>query len=106
MNIQKIMKQAQQMQKKMEEAQQEIAAMEVEGSAGGGMVKVVLSGAGEAKRISLSKDAVDPEDIEMLEDLIVAAINDARKKSEEASGSAMADVTGGMQMPPGFNFPG
>lgn len=105
MNLQKMMKQAQQMQKKMEEAQAKIAEMEVEGQAGGGMVKVTLSGKGEAKKVTIDPKAVDPDDVEMLEDLIVVALNDGRSKVDAASGDAMGDAMGGMQLPPGMKMP-
>ncbi len=105
MNIQQMMKQAQQMQKKMEAAQAKVADMEAEGSAGGGMVKVTLNGKGEAKAVKIDPSAVDPEDVEMLEDLLIAAINDAKKKVEEESAAAMHDAMGGMQLPPGMKMP-
>ncbi len=105
MNINKLMKQAQAMQKQMQEAQAKIAELEVEGAAGGGMVKVAIKGDGNVQKVSLDPSIVDPEDVEMLEDLIVAALNDAKTKLEEESAGTMGDATAGMQMPPGFNLP-
>ena len=101
MNINQIMKQAQQMQKKLEQMQEEMAHKTYEGSAGGGTVKVTITGKSEMQKISLAKEIVDPEDIEVLEDLIVAAFNDAKKKAEEDSASMM----GGFQLPGGMKLP-
>jgi len=105
MNIQKMMKQAQEMQQKMEKAQAELENMEVEGASGAGMVKVTLTGKGIAKKVSIDKEVVDPTDIEMLEDLLVAAINDAKTKVDEKTSGAMSDAMGGMSLPPGMNMP-
>jgi DNA-binding YbaB/EbfC family protein len=104
MNIQKMMKQAQEMQKKMEDAQGKLADIEVSGSAGGGMVEVTLNCKHEARGVKLDPKVVDADDVEMLEDLIVAAINDAVKKVEATSGDEMSKVTAGMQLPPGMGF--
>ncbi|MDR1025842.1 MAG: YbaB/EbfC family nucleoid-associated protein [Lactobacillus sp.] len=102
MDIQMIMRQAQAMQKKMAEAQEQLEKEEVEGSSGGGMVKVVLNGRFDMKKISLDKSLVDPEDTEILEDLIMAAFNDAKAKVDAKTSSAMGNVTGGMKMPFGM----
>lgn len=99
MNIQKMMKQAQQMQAKMQTMQSELEQMEFEGSAANGAVKIVLSGKGAMKSISLDESVIDPEDKEMLEDLITAAFNDAKQKLDETSGGMMSDATGGMKLP-------
>lgn len=96
MNIQKMMKQAQQMQKKMAEVTE---SLEVEGSAGGGMVTITMSGSKQIVDITIEPDVVDPDDIEMLQDLIVAAVNDAVRKVDEE----MQNQMGGM-MPPGFGI--
>lgn len=96
LNIQGLMKQAQVMQKKMQEAQAKLAETEVEGVSANGAVKVVLNGKSEMKKISLDKSVVSEDDIEMLEDLIVAATNEALRKVEEASASAMSKLTGGL----------
>ena len=105
MNIQKMMQQAQQMQKKMEDAQSKLSDVEVTGTSGGGMVNVTINCKHEAKNLSIDPKIVDVDDLEMLEDLIVAAINDANKKAEVASAEAMSKVTAGMQLPPGMNLP-
>lgn len=102
MNIQQIMKQAQKMQKKMEEMQAEVAKEVVEASAGGGMITVKVNGNQEVVEINIEKSVVDPEDVEMLQDLIVAAVNEGIKKSQEMVKDKMASITGGM----GFNLPG
>ena len=89
MNMQNLMRQAQKMQEDMEKAQQELAEARVEGVSGGGMVKAIMTGAGEIEGIKLSREAVDPDDIEMLEDLILAAIKDANTKVKEIKDSKM-----------------
>ncbi len=89
MNMQNLMRQAQKMQEDMNKAQEELANAEVEGVSGGGMVKVTMSGSGEVKSFKLSKEAVDPEDIEMLEDLLLAALKDAETKVREIKDDKM-----------------
>jgi nucleoid-associated protein EbfC len=103
-NIGNMMKQAQAMQANMQKVQAEIALLEVVGESGGGMVKVTMTGQHNVKRVQL-EPAVVTEDREMLEDLIVAATNDAVKKVEAAVQVKMASVMGGMQLPPGFKLP-
>lgn len=98
MNIQGLMKQAQMMQKKMQEEQQRMEQEEFEGVSGGGMVKVVLSGKFEMKKINLDKSIVDADDVEVLEDLIVAAYNDAKEKADTKMGEAMGSITGGLNL--------
>ena len=98
MNIQGLMKQAQMMQKKMQEEQQRLEAEEFEGVSGGGMVKVVLSGKFDMKKITLDKGVVDADDVEVLEDLIVAAYNDAKVKADAKMGEAMGSITGGLNL--------
>jgi len=98
-----LMRQAQQMQDSVKRAQDEIAAMEITGESGAGMVKVTLNGRHEAKRVQISQDAMG-EDREFLEDLIAAAITDAAQKIDAATKEKMAGVTGGMQLPPGMNL--
>ena len=105
MNINKLMKQAQEMQKKMQEMQEKMGELEVVGAAGGGMVQVTLSGKGEARKVQIDPKAIDPEDTEMLEDLLVAAINDARRKVEETTNAEMANMTSGLPIPPGMKLP-
>lgn len=105
MNMNQIMKQAQQMQKKLQESQKEIELMETEGTSGGGMVKITITGKGTAKDISIDPSLIDPEEKETLEALIAAAINNAVDKSEEEKAKKMSEVSGGMQLPPGLNLP-
>jgi hypothetical protein len=93
-----MMKQVQKMQADMLAAQQALATMEVEGSAGGGMVKAVVTGAGELRSVSISADVVDPDDIEMLEDLVVAAVSEAMRASQELQSEQMGPVTGGLDL--------
>ena len=104
-NIGNMMKQAQQLQKKMAEAQEKLNSIEVEGVSGGGMVKVIATAKGEVKQIILDESLLSREEKEMTEDLIVAAINDARQKGETASQEEMKSLTGGMPLPPGMKFP-
>ena len=98
MNIQQMMKQAQQMQERL---QQQMAELRVEGNAGGGMVTVIVNGAKQVQSLKIDPEVVSKEDVEMLQDLIVAAINDAQRKVDEA----MAQKMGGM-LPPGMKLPG
>lgn len=95
----KLLKQMEEMQRNMVKAQEEVSATVVEGSAGGGMVAVKLNGKQELETVTLSPEVVDPDDIEMLQDLIVAAVNDAQRKLQEISQSKMGAVTGGLQIP-------
>ena len=99
-----LMKQAQQMQENLKKAQDEIAAMEVEGQAGAGMVKVVMTGRHDVKRVTIAPTLLS-EDKDMLEDLVAAAMNDAVRKVETASQQKMAGLTAGMPLPPGFKLP-
>jgi len=92
-------KMAQQLQADMAKAQEEIAAMVLEGTAGGGAVTAQVRGTGEVVSVTLDKDVVDPEDVEMLQDLITAAVNDGVHKVQEAAAERMARVTGGMRIP-------
>jgi len=97
--MQKMLKQAQQMQAKMMGIQEEIARMEVEGSAGGGMVTAVVSGKKDLISISINPDVVDPEDVQMLEDLILSAVRQAGEKADAAGAEKMSALTGGMNIP-------
>ncbi|WP_251360017.1 YbaB/EbfC family nucleoid-associated protein [Kangiella sp. TOML190] len=99
-----MMKQAQQMQDRMQKAQEEIANMEVEADAGAGMVKVVMTGRHDVKRISIDPSLME-DDKDLLEDLIAAAVNAAVRKVEQTSQERMAEVTKGMNLPPGMNLP-
>ena len=94
-----IMKQAQQMQQRIARMQQELEGREVEASAGGGMVTAVVSGKMQLLSLKIEKDVVDPEDVEMLQDLVTAAVNEALKKSQEMMQQEMGKVTGGMNLP-------
>ncbi len=105
MNIQQLMKQAQQVQKKMTEAQEKLAAAEYEGTSGGGLIKVTVNGKGELKSLKIDPSLIDPQDPEVLEDLIVAAFNNAKKNADEAASGAMSDAMGGMGLPPGLKMP-
>ncbi len=102
MNIQQMMKQAQKMQKKMEELQEEAGKEIIEASAGGGMVTVKINGKQEVLSITIEEDVVNSDDIEMLQDLIVAAVNEAIKKSKDMVEQKMSALTGGL----GLNLPG
>lgn len=94
-----LMKQAQQMQKKMEQMQHELEGREVEASAGGGMVTARVNGKQKLLALNIEPDVVDPEDVEMLQDLIVAAVNEAVKKSQDMMQEEMGKLTGGMNIP-------
>ena len=104
-NLAGLMKQASQMQSKMAEMQAKLETMEIEGSAGAGMVALVLSGKGDLKRIKIDPKLIDPAETEMLEDLLVAAHADARRKLEATTSEEMEKVTGGMQLPGGMKLP-
>jgi hypothetical protein len=99
-----IMKQMQKMQAKMEEIQKGLEEKQVEGSVGGGMVKVIVNGKQEILSVKIEKEVVNPNDVEMLEDLIVAAINQAREKAQELQAEEMSKLTGGIKIP-GLNLP-
>jgi len=98
-NMHTMMKQAQKLQKKMLQTQQEMATKTIEASSGGGMVKVVANGAQKIESIVLEKEVVNPDDIEMLQDLVLAAVNDALAKSQEMVSSEMGKLTGGLNIP-------
>lgn len=98
-NMATLMKQAQKMQKQMEDQAKELESKEFKATSGGGVVEVTVSGKRELTKITLSEEVVDPDDIETLEDLIIAATNEALRKVEEESSSAMGKLTGGMNMP-------
>lgn len=98
MNMQNMMKQAQQMQMKMQQMQDELEQKEVEASAGGGVVTVVATGKKIIKSIEIKEEVVDPDDIEMLQDLVIAAVNEALTKAEEMVQTEMSKITGGMNL--------
>jgi DNA-binding YbaB/EbfC family protein len=104
-NLGNLMKQAQQMQAKMAEMQERLAAAEVDGVSGGGLVRATVNGKGEVKRLKIEPSLVDPKEVEVLEDLVVAAINDARTKVDAMAAEEMKQMTGGLSLPPGMKLP-
>jgi nucleoid-associated protein EbfC len=98
-NMQKMMKQMQKMQKDMAKAQEELAEKTIEGTAGGGMVTVTINGSKEVVDVNIKEEVVDPEDIDMLQDLVLAATNDALKKMDELTNDTMGKFTKGMNLP-------
>ena len=100
-----LMKQAQQMQDRMQKVQEEIANTEVTGESGAGLVKVTITGSHSVRRVEVDPSLMEEDEKDMLEDLIAAAFNDASRRIEETQKDKMAGVTGGMQMPPGFKMP-
>lgn len=104
MNIGKIMKQMQKMQKDMQKTQAELAEKEIEASVGGGQVVVKANGAGEILSIKISPEVVDPEDVEILEDLVLSGVKQALEQSKEISSAEMGKVTAGLPIPPGMGF--
>ncbi|MFN8947048.1 MAG: YbaB/EbfC family nucleoid-associated protein [Phycisphaerae bacterium] len=103
-NFNELMKQAQVLQQRFQEAQDKVAQVEAEGQSGGGMVKVTLNGKGLARSVKIDPSLADPKDVGMLEDLVLAAINDARTKVDARVSDEMAKVTGGLPLPPGMKF--
>ena len=105
MDIQKLMKQAQQMQAKMQKVQDELAARTVTAEVGGGQITAVMNGKHELVSLEIKPEAVDPEDVEFLQDMVLSAINEAVRKVEEMTQSEMGGAMGGMNIP-GLNLPG
>jgi len=105
-NLSGMMKQAQQMQEKMQELQESLGNEQVTGNAGGGMVQVTMTGKGEMAGMSIDPKLVDPNDASVLEDLVTAAVNDAKHKVDQHYQQKMQELTGGMDLPAGFKFPG
>lgn len=103
-NLADMMKKAQELQSKMETMQAELETIEVEGTSGGGMVRVTMSGKGHVKRVSIASDLMKADEREILEDLIVAASADAKSKSERVAAEKMKSLTGGLPLPPGFSL--
>ena len=99
MNMNNLMKQAQKMQQQMEEAQAVLAEKNLEVTSGGGAIKIIITGTKEIKEIKLKPDVVDPDDVEMLEDLLLSAINEAFRQADELSNKEMGKFTGGMGLP-------
>ncbi len=104
-NLGNLMKQAQEMQTKMQEMQERLAEVEISGASGAGMVRVTLNGKGEMRGIKIDPSLFNSEDAEVVEDLIVAAFNDAKAKAEQHMQEQMAEVTGGLNLPPGMKLP-
>jgi DNA-binding YbaB/EbfC family protein len=104
-NLDDLMKMAQEAQAKLMQAHEGLDKVEVVGVSGGGLVRIRASAKGRILGVDIDESLLVPSEKQMLEDLVAAAINDARAKADEAAQGAMADVTGGMQMPPGFKLP-
>jgi DNA-binding YbaB/EbfC family protein len=104
-NLANMMKQAQEMQARMQEMQDRLGQAEVDGAAGGGMVRVTMTGKGEVKRLKIDPALVDPAEVEVLEDLVIAALADAKAKSEAMASEEMGKVTGGLNLPAGLKLP-
>jgi len=101
-NMNKMMKQVQKMQNDMAKLQEELQTKTMEATSGGGVVRVVVNGKKELESLSINPEALDPDDLEMLQDMIVAAVNEGLRKVEEMIASEMQKVTGGMNLPPGL----
>ena len=104
-NFNDMMKKAQEMQKKVQEIQDTLSNLEVEGNSGGGMVKIVMNCKNEVKKINIDPSLIKQDEKEIMEDLIVAALNDAKSKAEEKSQEEMKKLTGGLGLPPGMKMP-
>ena len=104
-NLGNMLKEAQKLQSRMAEMQQKLAETEMSGSAGGGLVNVTLNGRGEMRKIKIDPSLADPNEVEVLEDLIVAACNDAKAKIDAYMAEEMGKLTGGLPLPPGFKLP-
>ena len=104
-NLGQLMKQAQAMQTKMAEMQAQLETVEMTGASGGGLVQVTVGGKGDLRKVKLDKSLLDPTEVEVLEDLIVAAFNEAKTRVEAHVAQEMAKVTGGLQLPPGMKLP-
>jgi DNA-binding YbaB/EbfC family protein len=104
-NLGQMMKQVQDMQSRMADMQEKLDALELEGSAGGGAVKATLNGKGTVRAVKIDPSVVNPADVDMLEDLIVAAVNDAKSKVDAEVQARMSQVTGGLNLPPGLKLP-
>jgi DNA-binding YbaB/EbfC family protein len=100
-----MMKQAKELQSRMQAMQDEIAALTIDGSAGGGLVRVTVNGKSEVKALHIDPSLMKPEEVEILEDLVVAALGDARAKAEAALADKMREITGGLALPPGMKLP-
>ena len=105
MNFNNMMKQAQDLQKKMAEAQKKVESLEAEGTSGGGLIKIIIDGKNNVKSIKIDESLISKDDIEILEDLILAAFNDGKEKIQKRITDEMSSITGGLQLPPGFKMP-
>ncbi len=103
-DLMKMMKQAQELQSRMQQVQEEMSAMEAEGQSGAGAVRVTLNGKGEMRALKIEPNLLKPDEAEMVEDLVLAAFQDAKKKVEGLLQEKMQEITGGLQMPPGFKL--
>jgi hypothetical protein len=103
-DLMKMMKQAQELQSRMQQMQEELASLEVEGQSGAGAVRVTLNGKGEMRAVKLDPSLLKPEEVEMIEDLIVAAFQDAKAKVDVALQAKVQEVTGGLPLPPGLKL--
>ncbi len=104
-NLGQMLKQAQEMQSRMAELQTRLAEVEMSGSSGGGLVQVTLNGKGEMKKVKIDKSLILPDEVEVLEDLVLAAANDAKTRVEAFVAQEMSKLTGGLQLPPGMKLP-
>jgi DNA-binding YbaB/EbfC family protein len=104
-NFGQMMKQAQEMQAKMAEMQARLDQVEMTGAAGGGLVQVTLTGKGDVRKIKIDKSLADPNEVEVLEDLVLAAFNDAKQRVENHVAEEMSKLTGGLKLPPGMKLP-
>ncbi|MES2252905.1 MAG: YbaB/EbfC family nucleoid-associated protein [Pseudomonadota bacterium] len=103
--INQMLQQAQKLQKQMDDMQKQLDSVEVEGASGGGMVRVSVTGKGDLKRIKIDPSLIDQTEIEMLEDLIIAAVHDAKSKADSQASSEMSKLTGGLSLPGGMKLP-
>ena len=104
-NFNNMIKQAQDLQKKMTEAQKKVETLEAEGVSGGGLVKITLNGKNNVTSVNIDETAIDKNEKEILEDLLLAAFNDAREKIQRKISNEMSSITGGIQLPPGMKLP-
>ena len=104
-NINNMMKQAQELQKKMSEAQKKVEELEAVGTSGGGLIKITIDGKNLVKSVNIDESLISKDEVEILEDLIVAAFNDGKEKIQRKIADEMSAVTGGLQLPPGFKMP-
>ena len=105
MNFNNMMKQAQDLQKKMADAQKKVESLEAEGTSGGGLIKIIIDGKNSVKSVKIDESLISKDDIEILEDLILAAFNDSKEKIQKKISDEMSSITGGLQLPPGFKMP-